>query len=153
MRGYGWCFRKGNVLNLGLGRLGERQLLPHVEGFLEFLKAADKVSFDLPARALGHAYLLYDRTQREVVGDGVLLIGEQVEDEDRRIGALADRLQATLADGSTVTRDDAYLKESIVSPNAKVVKGFNPGIMPQNFGTTLKPEQIDQLVEYMKSLK
>ena len=52
-----------------------------------------------------------------------------------------------------MTRDDAYLKESIVSPNAKVVKGFNPGIMPQNFGTTLKPEQIDQLVEYMKSLK
>jgi geranylgeranyl reductase family protein len=76
LRGYGWCFRKGNVLNLGLGRLGERQLLPHVEGFLEFLKAAGKVTFDLPARALGHAYLLYDRTQREVVGDGVLLIGD-----------------------------------------------------------------------------
>lgn len=61
--------------------------------------------------------------------------------------------QATLADGSTVTRDDAYLKESITAPNAKVVKGFNAGIMPANFGTTLKPEQIDQLVEYMKSIK
>ena len=61
--------------------------------------------------------------------------------------------QATLADGSTVTRDDAYLKESITTPNAKVVKGFNAGIMPANFGTTLKPEQIDQLVEYMKSIK
>jgi len=61
--------------------------------------------------------------------------------------------QVTLADGSTATRDDAYLKESIVSPDAKVVKGFNKGIMPQNFGTTLKPEQIDQLVEYIKSIK
>ena len=61
--------------------------------------------------------------------------------------------QVTLADGSTATRDDAYLKESITTPNAKVVKGFSAGIMPQNFGTTLKPEQIDQLVEYIKSLK
>lgn len=61
--------------------------------------------------------------------------------------------QATLADGSTVTRDDAYLRESITAPNAKVVKGFNPGIMPGTFGQSLTPDQINQLVEYMKTLK
>jgi cytochrome c oxidase subunit 2 len=61
--------------------------------------------------------------------------------------------QATLSDGSTVTADEAYLKESIISPDAKVVKGFAPGIMPKGFGDKLKPDQIDALIEYMKTLK
>lgn len=61
--------------------------------------------------------------------------------------------EADLADGSKVKRDDAYLKESIVEPNKKVVKGFQPNLMPPTFGTQLKPEEIDGLVEYLKTLK
>jgi len=59
----------------------------------------------------------------------------------------------TLANGSTVTADDAYLEESIVSPNAKVVEGFEPGIMPQDFGTRLTPEEIQSLIAYIKTLE
>ena len=51
--------------------------------------------------------------------------------------------QTTLADGTTVTADDSYLKESIASPDAKVVKGFTAGVMPKDYGTKLKPEQIE----------
>lgn len=58
-----------------------------------------------------------------------------------------------LAAGGTVKADDAYIKESITNPNAKVVKGFAAGVMPQTFGTQLTPEQIDQLVAYINSLK
>ncbi len=61
--------------------------------------------------------------------------------------------QVTLADGSTVTADEAYLRESVTNPDAKIVKGFNAGIMPKNFGTSLTPDQINQLVEYMKALQ
>jgi len=61
--------------------------------------------------------------------------------------------QTQLADGTTATADDAYLKESIVSPNAKVVKGFTQGIMPANYGDKLKADQIEALIEYLKSLK
>ena len=39
------------------------------------------------------------------------------------------------ADGSTVVADEAYLTESIVDPAAKVVQGFQPGIMPK-YGLT-----------------
>ena len=53
----------------------------------------------------------------------------------------------------TAKADDDYLKESILTPNAKVVKGFQPNIMPATFGTQLKPEQIDQVIAYIKSLK
>ena len=55
--------------------------------------------------------------------------------------------------GAPVKADEAYLKESITNPNAKVVKGFQPNLMPETFATTLKPEQIDQLIAYIKSLK
>lgn len=76
MRGYGWCFRKANVLNVGLGRLDRRSLSGHVAEFLEFLMRTGKVAFDLPASILGHAYLIYSKTTRKLVDDGVMLIGD-----------------------------------------------------------------------------
>ncbi|MCB1171923.1 MAG: cytochrome c [Leptospiraceae bacterium] len=45
--------------------------------------------------------------------------------------------------------DEVYLKTSITNPTADIVKGFPPAMPPQN----LKPAEIDQLVEYIKSLK
>jgi cytochrome c oxidase subunit II len=57
----------------------------------------------------------------------------------------------TLADGSTVTVDEAYLRESILTPTAKVVKGFQP-VMP-TFQGQLSEEQLMQLIQYIKSLK
>jgi geranylgeranyl reductase family protein len=76
MKGYGWCFRKGNILNIGLGRLDKHQLSRHVADFLNFLKTTNRLSFDLPAALAGHAYLLYGRTTRNVAADGMLLIGD-----------------------------------------------------------------------------
>jgi mono/diheme cytochrome c family protein len=58
-----------------------------------------------------------------------------------------------LADGSTVKADDAYLKESIVNPGAKIVKGFSNGIMPANFKDKLTDAQIDAIIAYIKTLQ
>lgn len=57
----------------------------------------------------------------------------------------------TLSDGSTVTADDAYIRESILTPTAKVVQGFQP-VMP-TFQGQLSEEQVMQLIQYIKSLK
>ncbi|HYL91666.1 MAG TPA: NAD(P)/FAD-dependent oxidoreductase, partial [Alphaproteobacteria bacterium] len=75
LKGYGWCFRKGNLLNIGLGRLDQHSLPEHVSQFLEFLRASGKVTFDLPGRLCGHAYLVSGYSPRKLVGDGVLLAG------------------------------------------------------------------------------
>jgi cytochrome c oxidase subunit 2 len=56
-----------------------------------------------------------------------------------------------LADGSTVTADDAYIRESILAPNAKVVAGYQP-VMP-SFQGQLSEEQILALTSYIKSLQ
>lgn len=57
----------------------------------------------------------------------------------------------TLADGSTVLVDEAYIKESILSPTAKVVKGFQP-VMPP-FAGQLDDKQLDALVAFIKTVK
>ena len=76
LRGYGWCFRKANFLNVGFGRLDSHRLGRHAANFLAFLRQTKRIAFDLPAKLLGHAYLLYRKTQRNLIGDGVLLIGD-----------------------------------------------------------------------------
>ena len=58
--------------------------------------------------------------------------------------------KVTLADGSSVTADDAYLRESILLPNAKIVAGYQP-LMP-TFQGQLTEEQILDLLAYVKSL-
>lgn len=52
----------------------------------------------------------------------------------------------------------AYLRESIMDPNAYIVpgQGYNAGgqsLMPKTYAQALKPEQIDALVNYLMSLK
>ncbi len=55
-----------------------------------------------------------------------------------------------LQGGGTVVVDDAYLRESIVSPQAKVVAGFQP-IMP-TFQGLVTEEQLLQLIAYVRSV-
>ena len=59
--------------------------------------------------------------------------------------------QVLLADGSKVTADDAYIRESILQPSAKIVAGYQP-LMP-SFQGQLTEEQILALTAYIKSLQ
>lgn len=43
----------------------------------------------------------------------------------------------------------AMIKKSIVDPEADIAKGYPPNVMPPNFGQTLKPAEIDALVQYL----
>ena len=57
----------------------------------------------------------------------------------------------TLQSGETVTVDEAYVRESILTPSAKIAAGFQP-IMP-TFQGLVTEEQLLELIEYVKSLK
>jgi cytochrome c1 len=54
----------------------------------------------------------------------------------------------TLADGSTVVADDAYLRRAITDPGAEIVSGFQDG-MPAKAVTDA---QVDQLIAFIKTL-
>jgi mono/diheme cytochrome c family protein len=45
----------------------------------------------------------------------------------------------------------AMVEESIVDPNAHLAKGYPANVMPANFGTIIKSQEIEQLVEYLIS--
>jgi mono/diheme cytochrome c family protein len=45
--------------------------------------------------------------------------------------------------------DAAAVEEMIVDPNAEIAKGYPPNVMPANFGETISPREIEQLVEYL----
>jgi cytochrome c oxidase subunit 2 len=55
-----------------------------------------------------------------------------------------------LEDGRIVTADENYVRESILDPGAKIVKGFKP-VMP-TFQGLVSEEQVNALVAYVKSL-
>src|SRR5919202_3664281 len=55
-----------------------------------------------------------------------------------------------LSDGSTTIADENYIRESILSPSAKIVAGYQP-IMP-SFTGRLSEEDILDLIAYIKSI-
>lgn len=55
-----------------------------------------------------------------------------------------------LEDGRMITADENYVRESILDPGAKVVKGFKP-VMP-TFQGLISDEQLNALVAYVKAL-
>ncbi len=57
----------------------------------------------------------------------------------------------TFHDGQKATADEAYIRESILNPAAKIVAGYQP-IMPTYRGQ-LSEEEIIQLIRYVQSLK
>lgn len=60
----------------------------------------------------------------------------------------------TLDNGQTVTADEAYLRESIVDPDAKIVKGYSKGVMKAAVSESLRKDEkkVKALVEYIKTL-
>ena len=42
-----------------------------------------------------------------------------------------------------------FIRKSIVDPNAEVAPGFQPNVMPGNFGESLSQQQLESLVEYL----
>jgi cytochrome c oxidase subunit 2 len=66
---------------------------------------------------------------------------------DAQVGPSLDNLAA---DAKTAGEPEAaYIKQSITDPNAVVVAGYQPGVMPTTFAQTLSPEELDGLVAFL----
>ena len=75
--GYGWSVRKGNFLNVGLGRTDNHQLSKYVTRFHQFLEKEGKIPADASKNFRGHAYRLASRyKRRKLVDNGIMLIGD-----------------------------------------------------------------------------
>jgi geranylgeranyl reductase family protein len=76
LKGYGWCVRKGNFLNIGLGREDSRNATEQVRSFVRYLRERKRIPANTPANFTGHAYVLYKGASQSLVEDGAMLIGD-----------------------------------------------------------------------------
>jgi cytochrome c oxidase subunit 2 len=134
----------------GLGHAFMRQTA-HVLSKADFNTWLAKMTAPKPAPGGGAAGAAINAKQLFTAGDA-------------DTGATACGSCHTLADaGTTGTtgpdldktlkgKDAAFIKESILDPNKQITQGYQPGIMPPNFGDTLSPEQVDALVKYLSEV-
>jgi cytochrome c oxidase subunit 2 len=66
---------------------------------------------------------------------------------------LFGRQQVVLRNGveTTITVDEAYIKNAVFDPNSEIVKGYPKGLM-QNYKGKLSDADIAKIIEYLKSL-
>lgn len=60
--------------------------------------------------------------------------------------------KVSLADGTTVTADDAYLVASIRHPDAAIVAGYPPSVMPA-YDSLLTDGEVNAIVAYLHTLE
>ena len=146
LMGYGWVFRKGDYLNIGLGREDKSKLSSHVKDFCEYLTAQGKIPADVTAKYNGHAYLLYNHAVREMVADNVLLIGDSAGLAYPQSGeGIRPAVESAML-AADVIRDCAgdYSKEKLLAYN---------DLMEQRFGKRLpEPDLMERLPMFVKRL-
>jgi geranylgeranyl reductase family protein len=76
LQGYAWCVRKGDYLNVGIGRRSNAGFGDHVRNFTTFLEKHGIVTGISIARWHGHAYLGSGLGSRPVLGQGAMLVGD-----------------------------------------------------------------------------
>jgi mono/diheme cytochrome c family protein len=52
-------------------------------------------------------------------------------------------------DAELAGENAAFVEESIVDPEAEIAKGYPGGVMPNNYGEELSPEELEALVAYI----
>jgi geranylgeranyl reductase family protein len=146
LMGYGWVFRKGDYLNIGLGREDKSKLSSHVKDFCEYLAAQGKIPDDITAKYNGHAYLLYNHAVREMVADNVLLIGDSAGLAYPQSGeGIRPAVESAIL-AADVIRDCAgnYGKENL--------QAYNDSLQ-QRFGQRLPgPDGMERLPMFVKQI-
>jgi cytochrome c oxidase subunit 2 len=112
-------------------------------GYERYLADKAAQSTGLPPDQLGK--LLYEKKGCNACHtlDGTARVGPSFQ---RSFGTMVP-----LSDGTQVKLDENYIRESLMYPQAKARSGFPPS-MP-SFEGQLKPQEIEGIIAYIKSLK
>lgn len=126
LTGYGWAFRKGAFVNIGLGVRVDSpsgagnaegpQLRRRVDDFMGFLIDRRRIARAPAARMIGHAYIACRDSRRRRFGDGFVLVGDAAGLACERSGEgircavesgmlAAQAIRTALARGSTLAAD------------------------------------------------
>jgi flavin-dependent dehydrogenase len=106
--GYGWCLRKDDWLNVGMGRAETSGIRSQIDAFLAYL--AQKRGVRLESRLLGHAYRLQTH-HRDAFARGVVLIGDSAGVARPVSGeGIAPAIDSGIAAAEAILRGEAPLR-------------------------------------------
>lgn len=135
LKGYAWVFRKGNFLNIGLGREDNHKLTDHLEAFVQEMKDQGRIPADLPGRFKGHAYLLYAHAERPLVDDGMMLIGDAAGLAYTQSGeGIRPAIESALLAAETIRRAPDMSAQSLQRYGDAIADRFGRRAMPDQDG-------------------
>jgi flavin-dependent dehydrogenase len=143
LKGYGWCFRKQDYLNIGFGRLDSRALPKSSAEFVDFLKVRRTIPASATWRWHGHAYLVAEPVSRRAVGDGVMLVGDAAGLAYPQSGeGIRPAIESGLMAASTILKADGCYTRDRLGPYEA---GFRRRVSTSPFGRLLSraiPESL-----------
>jgi geranylgeranyl reductase family protein len=120
LTGYGWCFRKGDYLNVGFGRLDRRALPKATAEFVNWLKASGKIPATASWQWHGHAYLLSGSMRRHAIDDSVMLAGDAAGLAYPQSGeGIRPAIESGLMAASTIVEADGSYTRDRLEPYEK----------------------------------
>jgi menaquinone-9 beta-reductase len=134
LEGYGWCVRKGDYFNIGIGRRDSRDFARHVRDFAAFLRSRFGLPPETDLKWRGHAYLASGSGTRPLVADGMLLVGDAAglaypeSGEGIRPAIESGRLAA-----ETLLSADGRPDQEALSPYADALRRLYPPARPAPF--------------------
>jgi cytochrome c2 len=108
------------------------------------------LNVELPQGDAANGELLFNG---QINGQYPCLACHSLEPGSALVGPSLGTIATTAAarkDGYTA---ELYIHESIVSPNAYVVEGFNQGIMPQTFAAQMTKQDLADLIAFLMTKK
>ena len=152
-KGYGWCFRKQDHLNVGFGRIDAHALPKQTSEFVDFLKTTGRIPDAAGWRWRGHAYLLAGDTGRNAIGEGVVLIGDAAGLAYPQSGeGIRPAIESGLMAAQTILRaGGAYGRDRLEPYNAHLTKRFGESkltrmatrLIPGGWSTAIARRMLD----------
>ena len=119
LKGYGWCFRKEEYLNVGFGRFDARALPKATTAFVDYLKANGRIPPLESWRWRGHAYLVAGARSRDAVADALMLVGDAAGLAFPRSGeGIRPAIESGLMAAATILEADGRYSVENLTPYA-----------------------------------
>jgi geranylgeranyl reductase family protein len=138
LKGYGWCLRKGNYLNIGLGREDNKNVAEQMRSFFGYLREKKRIPANTPGNFRGHAYMLYQGASPALVDDGVILIGDAAGLAYPKSGeGIRPAVESSLIAADVILsaagdyRRERFLQYPVMLKERFGKGGLSPGILPR----------------------
>jgi len=147
LQGYGWCVRKGDYLNVGLGRLDPRSLPAATARFVAFLEARQKIPPRVPWHWRGHSYAVHAAPSRRIVDAGVLLVGDAAGVADPQSGeGIRQAIESGLLAARTIVAAHGDFSRDRLQPYAACLETRFAGTDVSGAIARLVPDRVKAVV-------